>query len=130
MSCYDDIIDLPHPEPRHHARMAMKDRAAQFSPFAALSGHDDAIRETGRLTQARVELDEGEKIKINATLEQLFADGGQREVRLTYFKEDGRKAGGEYITVHTHILRFDEYTRSLVLSSGELIPINDVFELE
>ncbi len=130
MTEYDDIINLPHPEPRRHARMAIKDRAAQFSPFAALTGHEEAIRERGRLTQARVELDESEKMKINATLEQLFADGKDRAVTMTYFKKDERKEGGEYITVSARILRFDEYSRALLLDSGDAIPIDDLLALE
>ena len=97
---YDDIIHLPHHTSSRHPRMSMADRAAQFSPFAALSGHEDAIRETARLTTERAELSESRKEELNEQLVWLREHPDARErVTVTYFRPDAKKAGGAYVTV-------------------------------
>ena len=96
MGAYDDIINLPHPVSAKHPRMPMMDRAAQFSPFAALVGHGAAIEETARLTNRRVELTEEEKALLDDKLRLLLETG--REGAITYFLPDGRKDGGAYVT--------------------------------
>ena len=95
---YDDIINLPHHVSTRHPQMSMYDRAAQFSPFAALTGYDDAIQETGRLTEQKIELDEETLEKLDERFQILQEHlGEQPEVRFTYFKPDERKEGGAYL---------------------------------
>ena len=97
---YDDIINLPHPTSQNHPRMSLHDRAAQFSPFAALTGHHAAIAETGRLTDQRIELDESEIARVDAALQHLQELLPERPtVSITYFVPDERKNGGSYQTV-------------------------------
>ena len=97
---YDDIIELPHPTSQNHPRMSLYDRAAQFSPFAALTGHHAAIAETGRLTDRRIELDESEIARVDAELQHLQELlPGRPTVSITYFAPDERKNGGSYQTV-------------------------------
>lgn len=92
---YDDIIGLPHPEPQTHPRMSLHDRAAQFSPFAALTGHSAAIAETGRLTDSRVILDEYEMARVDDALQKLQELLPQKPMAsVTYFVPDAKKAGG------------------------------------
>ena len=97
---YDDIIDLPHPTSKKHPRMPVRDRAAIFSPFAALAGHGAAIAETARLTQRRIELDEDGKALLDERQRILEeAAASHPEVTVTYFQPDAKKEGGRYVTV-------------------------------
>lgn len=128
---YEDIIHLPHHVSSKRPRMPMSDRAAQFSPFAALTGYDDAIRETGRLTEQKVHLDE----EALATLDEKFHVLQEHldespEIQFTYFKPDERKAGGTYITVLGIVKKIQEYERQLILEDGNVIPIDDILEME
>ena len=127
---YDDIIDLPHPTSERHPRMPMVNRAAQFSPFAALTGYDAAVKETARLTDAKIELTEEEKSILDAKL-QLLADriAGQPTVEFTYFKPDGKKAGGAYLTVSGIVKKIDGFTGEIVLTDGQRIPIEDILDI-
>ena len=105
---YDDIIDLPHPTSQNHPRMSLYDRAAQFSPFAALTGHHAAIAETGRLTDQRIELDESEIARVDAELQHLQELLPDRPtVSITYFVPDERKSGGSYRTITSEVKRID-----------------------
>lgn len=128
---YEDIIDLPHHVSRTRTPMSLHDRAAQFAPFAALTGYEDAIRETARLTDSRATLDECEKQLLNDRLcllaEQLEAAGS---VSITYFRPDTRKTGGAYLTVRAVVREVDEYGSTVLLASGERIPIADIFAIE
>ena len=124
---YDDIIDLPHPTSQRHPRMPMANRAAQFSPFAALSGYDDAVKETARLTDSKVELTEEEKVILDAKL-QLLVPG--MEASFTYFQQDEKKEGGAYLTVTGTVKKFDSYAREIVLGDGRRMPIDDILELQ
>jgi len=127
---YDDIINLPHPTSKRFSRMPLEERAAQFSPFAALTGYDAVIRETARLTDRRVELDECRRQELDAALRDLAARLGSRpEVLVTYFLEDTRKEGGEYVHVFGRLKKIDSFSRILVLEDGIIIPIDDVLEL-
>lgn len=129
MGRYDDIIALPHYRSPGRAHMTMRERAAQFSPFAALSGYESAIAEQGRLTEARVELDEQEKELIGRTLRAL-----QRrlpaEAELVYFVPDTKKPGGAYRTAAGQILRIDARTRLITMGDGRVIPIDEVIRLD
>lgn len=110
--------------------MSMQDRAAQFSPFAALTGYDAAIKETGRLTDAKIELDDEELNNLNMKF-QLLVEHLQDhpEVSITYFKPDERKAGGAYVTATGAVKKIDEYERIILMQGGEKIPMNEVIEL-
>ena len=131
MGKYDDIIHLPHHVSDKRARMSRLDRAAQFSPFAALTGFDATIAETGRLTDSSIELDESQKEVLNQRLHQVLSViSRQPGVRITYFREDERKDGGTYVTVSGRVKRIDSYRHSLLLADGLEIPIEAVRELE
>lgn len=130
MGRYDDIIDLPHHVSTAHSHMSMIDRAAQFQPFRALTGYEDAVRETARLTDERLELTEDEKAVLDRRLQEL-ADriDRQPQVTLTYFQPDTRKAGGSYVTATGCLKKIDDYTGTLFLSNGERILIEDIVEI-
>ena len=128
---YADIIDLPHPTSPTRPRMSREARAAQFSPFAALTGYDAAITEAGRLTDKRVVLTEEAKTvlneKINILLEYI-AD--TPTVTVTYFVPDKRKAGGEYVSASGRVERIDGYERTLTISEGRVVPVSDIIDIE
>lgn len=130
MDGYEDIMHLSRPIP-NRPRMSMIDRAAQFSPFAALTGYDAAIQETGRLTDARIELEEDAKARLSDRL-QLLKESLQEGpvVQITYFVPDERKEGGAYVTETGVVLRIDEYTRQLILVDGKRIPLREVIQLD
>ena len=128
MGAYDDIIGLPHPTSARHPRMPMADRAAQFSPFAALSGHGAAIRETARLTDRKIELTEEEKAVLDEKLCLLLDTGG--EAVFTYFLPDERKDGGAYVTAAGSIKKLDPLERRVILTDGAVIPVEDILGIE
>ena len=127
---YDDIIDLPHPTSTKHPRMPISDRAAIFSPFAALTGHGDAIRETARLTERKKELDEDTKTMLDLK-QQILAGkiAEQPEVSVIWFCADEKKDGGQYITTKGRLKKIDDIEKSLCLADGTTIPLDDVLEL-
>lgn len=128
---YADIINLPHHELTTRQRMPRINRAASFAPFAALTGYDDAVRETARLTSERIELDEGTKEILNNKLRiALDKAGEQPEISITYFLPDKKKSGGEYVTVKAVIRRIDEYERLVIFTDKSSIPIDDIYEIE
>ena len=128
---YDDIIDLPHPTSQNHPRMSLHDRAAQFSPFAALTGHHAAITETGRLTDRRIELDESEITRVDAALQHLQKLlPGRPTVSITYFVPDERNSGGSYQTVTGEVKRIDAVSGVIQMTGRREIPIEDVFSVE
>jgi hypothetical protein len=125
---YDDMLHLSRP-PSQRAKMSMTDRGAQFSPFAALVGYEDAIRETGRITGSRIELTEGAQLQLNEKIRALLDNPGS-PARITYFAEDLRKEGGEYVTEICRIKKTDPYGRGLILVDGRLIRFEDVILVE
>ena len=128
---YDDIINLPHHVSAERPHMPMLDRAAQFSPFAALTGYDAAIAETARLTDAKRELSEEQKEVISKRLFALQARlKSDPTVEVTFFEPDARKAGGAYRTVKGEAKRVDEYADLLEMGSGLTIPFDDIMSLE
>ena len=130
MSEYDDIIDLPRPKSKHEP-MPMGDRAAQFSPFAALTGYEDAIDETARLTDARVELGESAVEELERALAGIAARISERpDVTVTYFVPDGRKSGGAYVTRAGALKRIDEAEREIVFADGTRIAVWDIVSIE
>lgn len=128
---YDDIINLPHHTSTSRPHMSAHDRAAQFSPFAALTGYDAAITETGRLTDKRVELDEYRKADLNERLCKIQDQmDEQPEVSITYFQPDKKKSGGAYITVTGCVKKIDAYERTVVMQDDTKIPIEGIFEID
>lgn len=128
---YDDIINLPHHVSSTRPQMSMKDRAAQFSPFAALTGYDAAIKETGRLTDEKIELDEEALNAMNMKFQILFERlDEQPDITITYFKPDDTKSGGAYLNATDKIKKVDEYERIITTASGTKIPMDDVINLE
>ena len=125
---YSDIIDLPHHVSTQHAHLPMESRAAQFSPFAALTGYGDAIEETARLTDTRSELDDSRKAELDETL-RLLLPLLPRSVRVTHFVPDQRKEGGAYRTEMLTVKKIDTVSRALVLSDGGRIPIEDIRDI-
>lgn len=127
---YDDIINLPNPTSKKHPRMSLYDRAAQFSPFAALTGHDAAIKETARLTDEKVELDDDTLNRLNEQLNIIRNHIGTNEsVSITYFVPDNRKSGGAYVTHSSTVKKIDEYERVVVMSDKTRIPIDQISEI-
>ena len=124
---YDDIINLPHHQSEKHPRMSVEERAAQFSPFAALTGYGAVIAETGRLTEDRIELTDEQKDEIDRKLNELMENG--EEAAITYFEPDTRKEGGQYVTVTGCISRIDILEGVLLLGGGRRIPIRDILEI-
>ena len=128
---YEDIIDLPHHTSTTHPHMSAFDRAAQFSPFAALTGHDAAITESARLTETRVELDEYSKADLNRRL-CILQDrmDEQPSVSITYFQPDTKKSGGAYITAAGCIKKMVEYERAVVMQDDTRIPIDQIIAVD
>lgn len=128
MGAYDDIINLPHPTSANHPRMPMSDRAAQFSPFAALVGHGAAIAETARLTDRKIELAEDGKAVLDKKLRLLLETGG--EGVFTYFLPDGRKDGGAYVAAAGRVKRIDPLEGRVILADGDIIRLDDILDIE
>ena len=128
---YDDIIHLPHHVSGIRPHMKAIDRAAQFSPFAALTGYDAAVKETARLTDERVELDEYMKEDLSGKL-QIIADRLKEhpEISVTYFQPDAKKHGGAYITVTGVVKKMGEYERVIIMSDGTAIPTDEITSME
>lgn len=126
---YDDIIDLPHHVSPSRPHMPKIDRAAQFAPFSALSGFGAAIRETGRQTEARIELSEDARDALDEKL-RMIRKADHPEVVITYFHPDDRKDGGCYINASGCIVKIDDYDRVFVMEDGTEIPIGEIIELE
>lgn len=128
---YDDIINLPHHVSKRRAPMPLYDRAAQFSPFAALTGYEAVIEETGRLTDYRTELAESAKAELDEQMGLILENiQTQPEVTLTYFRPDERKLGGAYRTVTGRVKKVDTYERCLLLTDGFAVPMEQIVHIE
>lgn len=127
---YEDIINLPHHISKKHRPMPREARAAQFAPFAALTGYESDVNEAARYTGKRRELGEYETERLNRHINEI-RDGihGNAEVIITYFKPDEKKAGGEYLSIGGRVRKIDDYGRTLTLTSGALIPLDDISEI-
>ncbi len=127
---YEDIIHLSRPISTKHPPMSLYDRAAQFSPFAALTGHEAAIEETARLTESRMELDEDEKENINQMLQEIAMHlKEEKEVAITYFLPDERKVGGSYPSITGVVKSIHAYERVITMKDGRDIPIDQIKEI-
>ncbi len=138
-SIYSDIIDLLHHRSQKHPAMPLSDRAAQFAPFAALTGFDEEIAEAERYTSSKTELDESEKMLLNERLQLLSARISSINSRnsvdlpyvsIVYYTQDLLKSGGKYTGISGKVKKVDIYKRLLEMEDGVLIPIDDIFELE
>ena len=124
---YDDIIRLPHHISQNHPQMPLRDRVAQFAPFAALTGYEAAVGETARLTAERRELDAQEAEELNRRLVAIIARLPDRpEATIEYFVPDDRKAGGAFVSVTGRVRHISVPERTLVMEDGTVIPLDDV----
>ncbi len=124
---YDDIIDLPHHVSKRHPQMPADERAAQFSPFAALTGYGAVIRETARLTDRKMELSENMKEELERKLKELCARNCEGEIK--FFVPDERKEGGAYVTAEGRVKKTDDAERAVVLEDGTRIPVEDIVDI-
>ena len=128
---YSDILHVPRPEPKYHKRMPLADRAAQFSPFAALTGFYGVIEETGRTTDKKMALDEREKERINRQLNYLNNQiNSHPRVKITYFLPDKTKDGGKYVVTSGRIRKINEYENCIILQNGVKINFDDIRDIE
>ncbi len=128
---YDEIMGLPHHVSKTRSQMPMSDRAAQFAPFAALTGYDAAIKETGRLTDERIELDVEALSALDMKYQLLMeALDEAPEVTITYFRPDERKAGGKYVSAVGAVKKIDDFERRITMQDGAKIPMDDVLSIE
>ena len=127
---YTDILNLPHPTSKKHPRMTRTARAAQFAPFAALTGYNEAVKETARLTDEQLELDDTEKAQLNEKLQLLRQHlPRQLPITITFFIPDTKKAGGSYQTLTGPVKKIQEYERRLIMTDGTIIPIDAIIGL-
>ena len=128
---YEDIIDLPHPTSVRHPRMSRISRAAQFSPFAALTGHEAAITETARLTDQKMELTEEAKAELDQIQQMLLEHMAEKpEVTVTWFQPDERKEGGAYRKTVGLLKKIDTVQRMLCFHNGAQISLDDIMEIQ
>ena len=128
---YDKIVGLPHHVSKTRPQMPMSDRAAQFAPFAALTGYDAAIKETGRLTDERIELDVEALSALDMKYQLLMeALDEAPEVTITYFQPDERKAGGKYVSAVGAVKKIDDFERRITMRDGTRIPTDDVLSID
>lgn len=127
---FSDIINLPHHQSKRHPQMPMKERAAQFAPFAALTGYGSAISEVARLTEEQVPLGDDDNDRLNRLVTHI-ADriSEQPSVTVVYFKPDSRKQGGSYETITGRLKRIDDYEQQLVMLDGTAIPFENIMDI-
>lgn len=127
---YDDMLELPHHTSPRHPRMSAWDRAAQFAPFSALTGYDDVIDETARLTDGRIELSEDARAVLDVRMKALLGRiDGKPEITVMHFVADKRKSGGAYRSFTGYLARMDEVERELIFADGTRIKSADVIEI-
>lgn len=128
---YEDMLDLPHHVSSRHPQMSMIDRAAQFSPFAALTGYGDAVREKARLTEQKPELSEEERAELDYKLQMACGfPSGKPQLRITYFVPDQKKAGGAYREINGKIRKIDSSGQKIILEDGTQIPVDCVLDID
>lgn len=128
---YEDMLELSHPVSKIHPQMPRRDRAAQFAPFAALTGYEEAVREAARFTEEKMILDEDSKEQLDWKLRCLQEKVKEKPtITVTYFLKDEKKKGGKYVTVTGVLKKIDSYTHQFVLENGEEIPVEDIVSLE
>lgn len=127
---YEDIINLPHHVSSKHPQMSTEKRAAQFSPFSALAGYNDAVKETARITDKRIEIDEGLKATLNNKLQIILKNIKDKpEVTFTYFIYDKNKSGGKYVTITGNVNKIDMSKQYVILTDKTKVPINEIIDI-
>ncbi|SDM36195.1 hypothetical protein [Lachnospira pectinoschiza] len=129
---YNDIINLEHHQSKHHAHMSIHDRAAQFSPFAALTGYDSQVQETARLTEAYKELDNYDLDKLNMQINQLLSLDNYKKVSVTinYFSPDNKKEGGEYLLLTGFIKKIDAINKEIIMDNDQHINFKFITDIQ
>ena len=128
---YEDIINLPHHVSTRHPQMSMMNRAAQFAPFAALTGHSAAIEETARLTESQQELADEDNEILNQKMTYLReAINEHPTISISYFEPDKRKSGGRYMSIEGQLQNIDDYNQTIVLKNGEAIPLKSILDIQ
>lgn len=125
---YTDIIEVPYEKSTKYKHMTPRERAAQFAPFAALTGHKDLIRETERITEEKRIIDENKRILLDQKLKYYLKT--KETIKITYFKKDKVKSGGCYLTIEQSIKKIDEIYKTITLSNQQMISIGDIYDLE
>ena len=128
---YEDIVNLPPHISKKHPQPSMMDRAARFAPFAAITGYEEMVLEEARVTEERIDLDEGTLSLLNEKLNMIqeFLDE-EPEATITYFEPDKKKSGGAYVSIAGVVKRIDEYEHLVILTDGNKIRIEDIYALE
>ena len=126
---YEKIINMKRPLSGKHQPMSNHDRAAQFAPYSALSGYEDAVEETARLTDSKTELDEYEKERIGSTLTSLLSASPDTKITMTFFRKDKKKKGGAYVTVTGEIGKIDEIKQEITLIGGIPISFDNILDI-
>ena len=130
MDEYDDIINLPHHVSKNHRQMPMEMRAAQFAPFAALTGYDTVINETARLTDQQVELEDYDNERLNRKYAELIENISEHPViTVSYFKPDKHKGGGAYVSKTGHLKKVDTYEQLMIMEDGTAIPLAAIVDI-
>ena len=128
---YLDIINMPHYVSKKHPQMSRYERAAQFAPFAALTGYEDIIKEEGRLTDNRIEINEEAKhildMKMNVLMNSI---NNIPLVSITYFVPDERKSGGEYVTVDEKVKKIDVLKQHIITEEGTVVPVEEIVDMQ
>ena len=128
---YEDIVNLPPHISKKHPQPSMMDRAARFAPFAAITGYEEMVLEEARVTEERIDLDEGALALLNEKLNMIqeFLDE-EPEVTITYFEPDKKKTGGAYVSVTGIVKRIDEYEHIVLMNDGKRIPIGEIYDVQ
>lgn len=128
---YDDIINMPHHVSKKHPQMSLEARSAQFAPFSALTGYEDEIKETGRLTNSRIEINEEQKTILDRKLKLILENIEKKpEIEITYFIPDLKKEGGKYVTITGKVKKIDNYKQVIVFENKTEIPILEIIEIK
>lgn len=128
---YSDIINLPHHTSLNHPRMSIEKRAAQFAPFAALTGYEDLVKETARLTDKRIEIDDGLKQVLNGKLQKINDNIKNKDlVTFTYFIPDLKKSGGKYVDYTGTVKKIDTFNGFIIMEDKTKIPINEIIDIK
>lgn len=127
---YEDIINMPHHISERHPQMSIEARAAQFAPFAALTGYSDAVKETSRITEKRIEIDEELKLQLNTKLQKIIKNiNTNPKITFTYFIYDDKKEGGKYINKTGCVKKIDITNEYIILTDKTKIPINEIINI-
>ena len=128
---YDDIINLEHHVSTKHSRMSLENRSAQFAPFSALTGYEEAVTEEARITENRIDIDEEAKIEVNEKLNYIMKQLEKNIiVSVTYFEKDKKKQGGSYKTIKGIIKKIDDFRKTIEMQTGEIIKIEELKKIE